>query len=343
MSARGRLLSSLLSIAIYLVAPLMHAQSAQLDSTYVRTVLETQSLLFNDRFAQVDSIYQAEIAARTQDPAGYLFRAGALFADMSDREENVNGALFRQLLDSVVSLTDRILDTCNNPTAAWMYLWRGHARAYGSLYESKFGSSMAALKMGMASIDEYEAGLSRDSSLYDLYMGIGSYHYWKSAKAGMLRWIGLFKDEKDKGIAELRRAADSSLLHRELSRSALIWIYIDEKEYDAAVTLAEDFVKRYPDGHTFLWPIAQARFLQTHYGEAARAFLELRTRLDSSPGNYFNLIECDWHLAQCCTWLTDDANLKATVEHYRSYEARISDETRSRQSAKINYLQRFGE
>ena len=341
MSGRSSLLIAMLLPVICGITPLTFASSDPFDSTGVQAILETQTLLFNDRFAEVDSIFSAQIKVRPEDPSAYLFRAGALFAEMSDREEDLRASLFRQLLDTVVALTDRVLDTCDNQTAAWMYLWRGHARAYRSLYESKFGSSVTALKTGMSSIGEYENGLRRDSTLTDLYMGIGSYHYWKSAKAGVLRWFLLFKDEKAKGIAELRTAAASSLLHRELARSALIWIWLDRKEYDSAVLLAGEFAARYPKGRTFLWPIAQARFRQGDYRDAAATFLDLRERLDDSPGNYYNLIECDWHLAQCYTWLREDVNLKATVEHFRSYEDRIPIETRRRQSAKINYLQRI--
>jgi hypothetical protein len=245
-----------------------------------------------------------------------------------------------QKCPTVNVITERVLDTCDNATAAWMYLWRGHACAYRSLYEAKFGSSLTALKLGMSSIDEYENGRRKDSALVDLYMGIGSYHYWKSAKAGMLRWFGFFKDEKEKGMDELRQAAESSLLHRELARSALIWIWIDRKEYDSAAALTGEFVRKYPEGRTFLWPVAQARFRQNDYRAAAAAFINLRGRLDESPGNYYNLIECDWHLAQCFKWLAAEDDLRAVVAHFRTYEDRIPRETRRRQSAKINYLQR---
>jgi hypothetical protein len=222
-----------------------------------------------------------------------------------------------------------------------MYLWRGHARSYRALWESKFGSSLRALKLGLSTINEYEAGLKRDSTVIDLYAGIGSYHYWKSAKAGMLSWFGIFRSEKDKGIAELRRAADESLLHRDLARSALIWVWLDRKEYDSAITLASDFLDRYPEGKTFLWPIAQAQFRQASYAQAAETFLELRSRLESSPGNYHNLIECDYYLAQCYSWLSDDHSRNLVAARFQKYRAAIPPVTLKRQSAKISYLSRL--
>lgn len=311
------------------------------DSARASQVRQAQVLAFDERFISADSIYQQIIADNPDDPAGRLFRTGVLFAEMSDAEENLNEPLFMQLLDTVNILSERILDTCDNNTAAWMHLFRGHAKAYRALWESKFGSSLRALKLGLSTIDEYEAGLKRDSTVIDLYAGIGSYHYWKSAKAGVLRWFGIFRNEKDKGIAELCRAADSSLLHRDLARSALIWIWLDRKEYDSAVALAEDFARRYPEGNTFLWPIAQAQFRRANYGQAAGTFLRIRARLESSPGNYHNLIECDYHLAQCYTWLEENNLLETTEQNYLSYRERIPAPTKKRQRDKINFLNRM--
>jgi len=310
------------------------------DSTRGSQILQAQALAFDERFLSADSIYRQIISDNPDDPAGYLFRAGVLFAEMSDAEDNLNESLFKRLLDTVDVLSDRILDTCGANTAAWMHLWRGHARTYRALWESKFGSSLKALRLGLSTIDEYGAGLKRDSTVIDLYAGIGSYHYWKSAKAGVLRWLGIFRNEKDKGIVELRRAADSSLLHRDLSRSSLIWVLLDGQEYDSAIALAEDFTQRYPEGKTFLWPIAQAQFRQAHYPQAVETFVRIRTRLEASPGNYHNLIECDYHLVQCYTWLEETRLLETTKQNYLSYRERIPAPTKTRQSDKINFLNR---
>ncbi|MCX6835620.1 MAG: hypothetical protein NTW07_10910 [candidate division Zixibacteria bacterium] len=339
----GRLSLTSVSQALIVVTALSVSSFAgtYFDSVRVSQVLQAQTLVFNDRLQAADSIYRKMIETHPDDPANYLFHAGALFAEMSDAEENLNEPLLKQLLDTVDILSDRILDTCDNNTAAWMYLWRGHARSYRALWESKFGSSLRALKLGLSTIDEYEAGLKRDSTVIDLYAGIGSYHYWKSAKAGVLSWFGIFRSEKDKGIAELRRAADSSLLHCDLARSALIWVWLDRKEYDSAITLASNFLDRYPEGKTSLWPIAQARFRQANYAQAAETFLRIRTRLESSPGNYHNLIECDYYLAQCYRWLSDDHSRNLTATRFQNYRAAIPPLTLKRQSAKISYLSRL--
>jgi len=312
-----------------------------MDSTRIDFFTRAQEYLFNDRFAAADSAYAAHIEREPEDPAGYLFRAAGLMADMSDREENAHSDQFHELLDQTDRLTLRILETCDDETASWMYLLRGHMQAYRSLWESRFGSFLTAVKKGFAANHEYKAGLELDSTLTDLYAGIGSYHYWKSAKAGLLRLVGVFKNEKDKGIAELRAAAARSLLHRELARSALIWIWLDKQEYDSASMLASQFVRKYPEGKTFLWPLAQALFRRGQYAEAGETYRTLRSKLVRSPGNYYNLIEVDYFITQTHNWQGEDAQARKAARRLQEYYVEIPRETLKRQKDRINFMEKI--
>ena len=312
-----------------------------MDSRKAQLVKTAEELVFNDRFAAADSVYREEIVRHPEDPLAYLLRAAGLLARMSDREEEERKDLFHALLDSADQLTSRCLDTCDDRTAAWMYLLRGHAKAYRSLWESKFGSFVTALKLGLAVDNEYTAGLKRDSSLYDIYAGLGSYHYWKSAKAGMLSRIGIFKNERDKGIAELELAIDSSLIHRDFSRSALVWIRLDCNEYAAAARLAETLSREYPDGKAFLWPLAQAHFNDREFQAALDSYRRLRDKLASSPGNYYNLVECDFYIVQCLSWLERPDEATREAKTIFDYEADIPEKTLHRQHSKISYLKRI--
>ena len=339
MTPAGNLL--LLTIGLFSTSEQPAKTDTYMDSVRIQCVQLAQEYLFNDRFTEVDSIYTTQIKDNPEDPLGYVFRAGALFAEMSDREENLHEEQFLSLVDSTDSLTTRIIDTCDATTAAWMYLFRGHARAYQSLWESRFGSLMGALRLGLTAIHEYEAGLAADPELYDLYAGTGSYHYWKSSKAGVLKWIGIFKDEKDKGIAELRLAVEASLLHQEVAQSALVWVWLDQREYDSTITLAEQFIERYPKGKTFRWPLAQARYRQEEYEQAAEVYSEIRALLLPSPGNYYNLIQCDYYLAQCYSWAEQPTRAVEAARGVRQYETLIPKTIIRRQAGKLNYLRRL--
>jgi hypothetical protein len=331
-----------LLLLVFATSPARSAASGNYpDSAKIAIVTAAQEALFNDRFATADSLYRDYIRQWPDDPAGYLYRAGALMAEMSDREEDRYPDDFPRLLNIVDSATEVVLDTCSPHTAAWMHLLRGHAVAYHSLWESRFGSRLSAVRLGLRSNDDYEDGLERDSTLYDLYFGLGSYHYWKSAKAGMLRWFGIFRNEKDKGIRELRLAADSSLLHRDLARSSLIWIWLDGGQYDSAIAVAQEFATRYPDGKTFLWPMAQAWYEKGNCEKAREIYGRIREKLANSPGNYFNLIECDFYITQCCRKLGSQDEVGQSARRLNEYLDLIPKTTLRRQTAKIGYLKRM--
>lgn len=330
----------LTATAVSITTPTPILADDYLDSARIQQLLSVQQLLYNDKFYEADSLTKAMIAQYPDDPAGYLFGAVTLITVMFDREDNLYPEEFNRLIDSARSKASIIGDTASNCTRAWMCLFLGHAEAYRSLWESRFGSLVTAIKKGRRAKKEYERGLVYDSSLYDLYFGLGLYHYWKSAKAGILRWIGLIHNDKDKGIAQLYLAADSSLISREAARSALIWIRLDRKEYDSVIAGCRQMRKRYSNGKAFLWPLSRAYYNKKDYRNALQAFQLLRERIADDPGNYFNLIECDYHLYRCFEKLSLDTEADKVAVRMQQYYEKIPKDVRRRQRTKIALLRR---
>ena len=330
----------LTATAVLITTPTTILAGDYLDSARVRQLLSIQQLLYNDKFYEADSLSKIMIEEYPADPAGYLFRAVTLITVMFDREDNLYPEEFNRLIDSARSKASSLCDTASNCTRAWMYLFIGHTEAYRSLWESRFGSLITAIKKGRRAKKEYERGLAYDSSLYDLYFGLGLYHYWKSAKAGILRWVGLIHNDKDKGIAQLYLAADSSLISREAARSALIWIRLDRKEYDSVIEGCRQMRKMYPDGKALLWPLARAYYEKKDYRNALQTFQLLRRRIADDPGNYSNLIECDYHLFRCFEKLSLDAEANKVAVGMQQYYEKIPKDVRRRQRTKIALLRR---
>jgi tetratricopeptide (TPR) repeat protein len=328
-----------LAAALGLINPSAIIAETYLDSATAECLVRVQQLIYNDRFVAAESLATVLIETSPDEPAGYLCKAIVLVSRMFAWEENSDAELFHALLDSVESKVNRG-DTLSSATCAWRHLFKGHAKAYRSVWESHFGSFLKAIKLGRQAKAEYEKGLACDSTLYDLYFGLGLYHYWKSAKAGLFRSLGLFVDERELGIRELQLAADSSLFSREAARSAFAWIQLDRKEYDAVISISRQMAEMYPEGTSFLWPMAKAYWQKKDYQNAAKVFTRLRERFAEKPGNYFNLIECDYYLYFCYEKLSrkDDAKCiaRAVVKYYRQIPA----ETRKRQRTKLSFLKR---
>ena len=324
-------------VLVFFSVSMLLAQSYP-DSSQIDYFNSVQQLLFNDRFVEADSLNDVYIRYHPSDPAGYLFKASVRLAVMTDSEENLFEEEFKQLLDTVMVLSEVVMDTCGPKASAWMALGRGHAPPYGSLWESRFGSTVGAIKRGYRARGEYELGLAFDSSLSDLYMGLGAFHYWKSAKAGILRQLRLFRNDKDKGIAELRQSAESSHISKESSRNALIWIWLDMKEFDSAIVACREMLQKHPDSKLFLWPLAQAYYLTENWSASAETYARLRELLTLNAGNYFNLIECDYYLLRCYDRAGMPDRAKATAVEFLMYESLIPEKTSDRQSSKISAL-----
>lgn len=305
-----------------------------------RFLLEVQRLLFDDQFHAADSLISKYRSTDTNDPTGLLFAAGSLMTQMTDREEEITPDLFKSLVDSCLDITKPMLEVATPREQAWLHLIRGHAHAYRSLYSSRFGSFTAAIDHGFDAKGEYERGLKADSTLYDLHFGLGSFHYWKSAKAGFLRWIGLFRNDKAKGIRELQLAADSSLVSREAARNALIWVYFDNDKFEQAHELVDSALTQYPNGRTFLWPLAQAQYERKEYLAAITTYGELRRRLERQPGNYYNLIECDYYLTKCHAELDQEDQAKLAAMKFAEYYAELTKSVRERQNGNLSYLKK---
>ncbi|MEK7774992.1 MAG: hypothetical protein AAB305_03800 [Candidatus Zixiibacteriota bacterium] len=315
--------------------------SHYLDSTRIEIINEIQGHLFNEQYRSADSVAQRLITIYPKDPAGYCFRAATLLNEMFDCEENLYADRFKALNDSVETLAKQMKKGATGERAAWMCLWIGHAKAHRALWESKFGSSPRAARLGLLAGGEYREGLSFDSTAVDIYAGLGAFHYWKSEKAGLLRMIRIFNDDREKGIAQLYRAVREATLSRSAARHALAWIYVNEEQPDSVLVICNELRTQYPLGKVFLWPMATATLKSGRYDEALSVFSQLQSRFYSEPGNYFNLIECDYQMFRCQSALGQEDDAEITALRVSTYDRRIPEKTRTRQGGKLREMTRY--
>jgi len=257
---------------------------------------------------------------------------------MTDKEENLYGGKFLTLCDSAQTAAEVKLENCTRRDSAFCYLYLGNQYAYRSIWESRFRSNFSALKPGMKAKSAYQKGLEVDSTFYDLYLGLGNYHYWKSVKSGLLRSFGLFKDERERGIEEIELAADSSLFSRDAALSALIWILIDRKDYESAMIPAMELNRKYPNGNTFFWPLGEVYFKSGQYEKTAEIYDMLYQRLTNAPGNYYNIIECLDRLYHSFDKLNNSDKKRETISELRALYNNIPEEVRRKQKEKLSDL-----
>jgi len=326
-----RFMPAMLSLGLVLAA-LSGVSALQLDSVYLAEVRTGINLTVTERFDEARKIFQTMIDRDTTDHAAYLLLAGVWHGEMFDREDYSTRPKFDLLISKALSLAKRAIAENRNP--AWAHLTRGNAYAYIATLETKVGSWWGAVRKGIAAKDEYLEALKLDSTLYDAYLGLGSYHYWKSAKTEFINWLPLIPDRKDQGCAELRLAIDSSLFSGDLAANSLLWICLDCGQFDEAHAIATRLHREFPDSRLFTWGLAFSSYYSRNLREALESFGKILDMIEHQSGqNNFNTIECRFHRARIFQMLHEKDKAIAELQTLLSYP--VSEEIKDRQNEKL--------
>jgi tetratricopeptide (TPR) repeat protein len=293
--------------------------------------------VYNDRFDSAVAVLDSMQNHNGPSPVCRLFRAITYQAQMMAAESDFLKDDFFALLDSLQDDGDSIL--AGGGDSALAYWLIGNSHAFRSLFLGRGGNILGALRHGLAARSAYTKGYDIDPRFHDIALGLGSYRYWKSVKTAAINWTPLFKNERQAGIDLLRLAADSAEISADAAKSALIWVYINEKRYIEAIRLARQMRREYPDGLTFLWALGEAYRKFGDVRGAAHIYEEILDRLQTKPGNYYNIIEAADYLCQCYRQTADEN----TEIHARLAELKreiadmpIPKDTRKRQRDKLN-------
>lgn len=295
--------------------------------------------IYNEHFdsanVMIDSLYRDS----SWGPIGPLFRAISYQSQMMAAESDSLEKPFLITLDRVESAAKQMLERRADSALAYFYL--GHSQVFRSVYKGRAGHTWAAVKHGLAAGRSYSKGYELDSSFYDLTFGLGSYRYWKSVKTKLINWTPLFRNERNSGISLLLLAVDSAQISADAARTALIWIYINEKQFDEALSLSESLSVKYPYGLTYLWPEGEIYCRLKKFSLAVPIYETITNRLRENHGNYYNSLEAAYFLSECYRALLPIENnyqnkLMALQEEVRSWN--IPAETQERQGKKLKKI-----
>jgi tetratricopeptide (TPR) repeat protein len=283
-----------------LVAILITSVQARADFPEARDIDLIQRLIdagFREQYSIADSL-SVELQHRyPEHPVGYVLHAAMLQRRMLDKEYFIYEDQFRELLKATESKAENALE--DNKKDAWAMYCLGLAHGTRAVFDARAGSWWSALRHGIKAKHAFEECVRTDSTIIDAYVGIGSYHYWRTAKTKAINWLPLVQDDRKEGIEELWMASERSLFSEDFAQSALIWIFMDKRDYVAADSIARKLRLKYPTGSEFLWAIAYARMGMRDNGLSIQAFDELVRRVKSDPeNNNYNIVECRMQLAR---------------------------------------------
>jgi len=249
---------------------------AKTDSLLTRLIAFTIIQRYEDALAVAGLV----IKKSPEEPSGYFFQAAVLQARMMDYENYAaDEKAFWAATGACRKMAQRQLRERHNE--AWAHFFFGSAVGYEAFFVGKKKKYFEAFRYGWESIQHLEAALKLDPKLYDAYLGIGTYKYYRSKMSKSLSWLPFIKDERALGIAMIRTAITQGLYSRTAAVNGLSWILMDENRPAEALALIDSALALYPTSRFFLWSVGEAAFRVGRYEQAAAHYQQILASLQN--------------------------------------------------------------
>ena len=249
----------------------------------------------DETFKAVDE-FKKLIELFPNDPIGY-FLVSAAFQNMMDDFRNYSYSdEFSKYMDLSIEKGEERKKRGN--LTAYDCLYVGGAVGYRGIYKALTGDWLGAFVDGLKGKGYLEKALELDPQLYDVYYGLGTYHFWKSLKSRIFWWLPFVKDNRQMGIDMIKLSIEKGKYSTEDAKFALVRIYVENEEYPNAFAMIEELRKSYPNKPGLLWFLGRAQFETKMYAGAISAYHTLLRELTASP--YYHPegeVECRYWLA----------------------------------------------
>jgi tetratricopeptide (TPR) repeat protein len=255
-------------------------------------------ILYQGQYQEAIDTFDAFINQHPQNPAGYFFKAGAYQLRSMAYETEVWDNTQTSLLDSSLELANKAV--AMDRRDPWAFFIRGGTYAYRAAIKVRSKDYFSALSNGLSAVSDLNKAAALDPQLYDAYMGIGSFHYFRTKAASVLKWLPFIGDNREQGIAEIKLAIEKGRYSKVMAQNGLAWIYVDYEKYQLALEQARQLENSYPQNHVFFWIAPEVYWRTRQWDQASAGYARLLKLLDQSqPMNNFNRVVVGSRLAKC--------------------------------------------
>jgi len=262
-----------------------------------RIFLDGLNRLFRDDFEGAMGKFDSLCVIEPENPFGYFCKAFGYDLIMDEYRNLKFMDEFYEAASSAIEKAE-ILEKKENPSAE-VYLFSGGAIGIRGVRRAMIGDWVGAFRDALKAADKVEKCLEIDSTLYDAYYGLGNYHYWKSVKTKILWWLPFIGDERQKGIDEVKVSMRRGKFTEIPGKMCLLRIYIEEKNYNEVLRIADELIKRNNSLHP-LWFKGYAYIYIEEWERTIDLYNEILRRLKEK--DFYGVegeIECWYYLALC--------------------------------------------
>lgn len=238
-------------------------------------------LVYREEFEAAFETARAIIQKQPDHPAGYFFCAAALDAWMRHHQSNAREDVFYRYCNLAVEKATALED--KGKEDAWSMFFKGGAEGLKGNYEMRYERWITAFRYGWKGVTVLRDVQEEYRDMPDVAYGVGSYLYWRSAMARVLKWLPGVKDERAKGIELLQIARQQGIYTRVASSEALVAAMLNERQYQTALGIVDSLLLDYPVCMTLQMKRASALYGLGRKEDAERVYHIVLARALSSP------------------------------------------------------------
>jgi tetratricopeptide (TPR) repeat protein len=262
---------------------------------------ESIHLVMNTRFDEAEHIFKKHIAEGDSSLGVWFYYSSMLNSQMVHHENGLNPEKFLHILNKVIHKADeslRFIDRSDSTAIAKVFFYKGSALGYLSFYQGQIGKYFSALNNGFKTVEQLNMALAYDSTLYDAWLGIGVYQYWKSVRLKSISWMPFMEDQREEGIRNVKKSIQYAPRSRYLAMHQLIYILTAEKRFKEAQQYAKEVIAIFPQSSFMRWAHAHTYFMAHENEEALLSFQQLKKLLKNDPAtNPNHLVQVEAHTA----------------------------------------------
>jgi tetratricopeptide (TPR) repeat protein len=254
-------------------------------------------LTINNQFDEAVQVFTNACKEMPENYRAHFYLAATLDSKMTHFENNADAEAFNAAVDTVIALVEAELERKPIKNAELIF-YLGSAYGYRAYFLGRRGSWYSAIANGKKATALLQQAVELDSTLYDAYLGIGSYKYWLYSKIKFITWLPFIPDERAEGIHMIRKPIAMNARSKYMAMHQLIYVLTDYNKAKEATIYADSLMERYPRSQFMLWAAAHAYSKNQNYTRAIFVFEKLSRLLEEDPNpNPSHLIKCGYKLA----------------------------------------------
>ena len=285
--------------------PLISAGQWVGDSTSEAAIQRGILHIYNLSFDSARAEFRSVTKAHPDHPAGYFFLSTVeWWGILIDFENTSRDEKLLSLLDKTIEVCDSRLDLNENDTAALFF--KGGALGFRGRLHGNRSDWLKAANAGREALPIVRKAFSLDPGNHDILLGIGIYDYYAAVIPEQFPLVKplmfLFPTgDKQRGLRELRRAADSARYAGiEASYFLLQVLQNYERRYDEAMVIASRLSSQFPQNSVFHKYVGRCAASLGRWEEMHVTWSEILRRVNEKQAGYTPNVEreAEYYLGQ---------------------------------------------